>query len=156
MSKKLSMKKFSCYFAHPYESRLTDEAKMIIEELESRKVKVINPFDGEDELMLSKYGRTNYYPDPPFHLGVDVWSKDMRQVSACDMLLVYVPDGQRLSGGCGVELFKAWQEKKFIQIISKSRHPVFAYIMAHSNAVMYNSIDDWIHHRPFMWEQCQI
>lgn len=145
------MTKMKCYFAHPYESRDTQAAKIIMDELKSRRIEVINPFDGEDDMMLAKYNRTNYYPDPPFNMGAEIWAKDMRQVAEVDMLLVYVPPNTRLSGGCGVELFHAWQLKKFIQIISQSKHPVFAYIMKHSNAEMFNSIFDWQKFRKLRW-----
>ena len=50
-----------CYFAHPYESIGTPEEKEIIDELKSRRVIVINPFDGEDKMMQEKYGVDNYY-----------------------------------------------------------------------------------------------
>lgn len=146
------MKKFKCYFAHPYESRNEDEAKTIMGELKARRITIVNPFDGEDELMLKKYGRTNYYPDPPFELGVEIWMKDLKQVAKCDMILVYVPDGTRLSGGCGIEMFHAWQLKKFIQIISKSRHPAFAYVLKHGKGQMFNSINDWIKTNRIRWK----
>jgi len=149
----MSSEEFKCYLAHPYESQNSEEIQIIKDELVARRVKVVNPFDGENELMLEKYGRECYYPNPPFQLAVDVWTKDMRQVSECDMLLVYVPDGKRLSGGCGVELFKAWQEKKFIQIISKSRHPVFAYVLAHSNGQMFESIENWKKYKELRWAE---
>ena len=102
--------KYKCYLAHPYESRDDDEIKEIIDELKSRGVTVVNPFDGEDKLMLEKYGRTNYYPDPPYDLGREIWMKDERQVKECNMILVYVPNGQRLSGGCGIEMRKAYDK----------------------------------------------
>lgn len=139
------------YFAHPYESMGSKEAREIIEELKSRKLEVVNPFDGEDDLMREKYGVENYYPDPPFQLGVDIWAQDLRRVAQADMILVYVPEGERLSGGCGIELFHAWQLKKFIQIISMSKHPAFAYILAHSNGQMFRSINDWKNYRQLRW-----
>ena len=135
-------KKYKCYFAHPYESRDGPEAAVIIEELKSRLVEVVNPFDGEDAMMLAKYGRTNYYPDPPYKMGREIWAKDMRQVNECDMILIYVPKGVRLSGGCGIEMYEAYLHGKFIQIISSSRHPAFAYVLTGPNQ-MYESIADW-------------
>lgn len=141
-----------CYFAHPYESRNTKEAKIIMDELKSRRVIVLDPFDGEDEMMRKKYGVDTYYPYPPFQLGVDIWAQDLRRVAECNMLLVYVPQGNRLSGGCGIEMFHAWQLKKYIQIISVSRHPAFAYVMAHSNAEMYESIEDWKKFNKLRWK----
>ena len=148
MNKKVEYK---CYFAHPYESRDSEEVKEIIKELESRRVTVVNPFDGEDQLMLNKYDRTNYYPDPPYKLGRDIWAKDERQVAECDMLLVYVPEGQRLSGGCGIEMRMAYLWHKFIQIISVSRHPAFAYVLTGGNQ-MFLSIDDFKKMRQFRWD----
>ena len=144
-------KKYKCYFAHPYESRGTPEEAEIIEELKHRLVEVMNPFDGEDSMMLAKFGRTNYYPDPPYKMGREIWAKDLRQVSECDMILVYVPDGKRLSGGCGYELSKAYDQHKFIQIISKSRHPAFAYVLTGANQ-MFESIKDWKGNRKLRWD----
>ena len=148
MGKKTKMR---CYLAHPYESRNSPEIKDIIEELMSRGVKVVNPFDGEDDLMLKKYGRTNYYPDPPYKLGREIWAKDERQVAECEMLLVYVPDGVRLSGGCGIEMRMAYLHHKFIQIISKSKHPAFAYVLTGGNQ-MFESIKDWKNLRQLRWD----
>jgi len=147
------MYRLKCYLAHPYESRLTPEIQIIKDELIHRRVEVVNPFDGEDKLMLEKYGRTNYYPDPPFKLGVEIWAKDKRQVEkSVDMLLVYVPDGKRISGGCAIELWLAHQQKKYIQIISKSRHPAFAYVMAHGKVDMFDSIEDWVKFKRARWD----
>ena len=148
MAKKVKLK---CYFAHTYESKDSPAAKEIIEELGSRGVIVVNPFDGEDEMMLKKYGRTNYYPDPPYKLGREIWAKDERQVSDCDMILVYVPEGVRLSGGCGVEMRMAYLWGKFIQIISMSRHPVFAYVLTGGNQ-MFENIADWKIYRQVRWK----
>ena len=144
-------KKYKCYFAHPYESRGTPEEAEIIEELKSRLVEVLNPFDGEDEMMLKKYGRTNYYPDPPYKMGREIWAKDLRQVAEADMILVYVPAGVRLSGGCGIEMFHAYQLHKFIQIISISKHPAFAYVLTGANQ-MFESIKDWKGNRKLRWD----
>ncbi len=146
------MTKMICYFAHPYESIGTSEETEIINELKSRQVTVINPFDGEDKMMQEKYGQSGYYPDPPFKLGVDIWAQDLRRVAEANMLLVHVPEGTRLSGGCGIEMFHAWQLKKFIQIISVSKHPAFAYVMAHSNAEMFSSIEDWKKFNKLRWK----
>jgi hypothetical protein len=146
-------KKFRCYLAHPYESQDTDEINIIKKELKNRRVHIINPFVDEEQDILKKYGRDNYYPNPPFKMSVEIWSKDKQQVeSLVDMILVYVPDGTRLSGGCGIEMWMAHQQKKYIQIISKSKHPAFAYVMAHGKADMYDSIDAWINNRPMRWE----
>lgn len=148
MNKKV---KYLCYLAHPYESRDCEEIKEIIKELEERGVTVVNPFDGEDELMLKKYGRTNYYPDPPYRLGREIWAKDERQVANCNMILVYVPEGNRLSGGCGIEMRMAYLWHKFIQIISKSRHPAFAYVLTGGNQ-MFDNIKDWKNNRRLRWD----
>lgn len=111
---------------------------------------VLNPFDGEDKMMLEKYGRTKYYPDPPYRLGRDIWAQDLRRVAECDMLVIYVPEGERLSGGCGIEMFHAYQLHKFIQIISVSRHPAFAYVLTGGNQ-MFESIEDFDNLRKFRW-----
>ena len=151
MKKKNFKQKFLCYFAHPYESIGSPEEKLIMDELKSRGVTVVNPFDGEDELMLKKYGRTCYYPDPPYGLAREIWIKDLRQVKDCNMILVYVPDGVRLSGGCGIEMFYAYQQGKFIQIISKSKHPAFAYVLD-GHTQMFTSIANWKRKRELRWD----
>ena len=144
-------KKLKCYFAHAYEARDTPEETLIIEELKSRGVDVINPFDGEDDMMLEKYGRTSgYYPDPPYKMAREIWAQDLRRVAECDMLLVYVEPGKRLSGGCGIEMFHAYQLHKFIQIISSSKHPSFAYVLTGGNQ-MYESIDNWLRFNKLRW-----
>ncbi len=144
--------KLKCYFAHPYESRNTPEEQEIIKELESRRIMVINPFDGEDEMMLKEYGRTSYYPDPPYELGRKIWAQDLKRVAECDMILIYVPEGVRLSGGCGIEMFHAYQLHKFIQIISKSKHPAFAWVLTGGNQ-MYETVEDWKKYRIFKWQE---
>lgn len=144
-------KKMSCYLAHPYESRDSPEIKEIIDELKSRRIVVVNPFDGEDELMLVKYGRKAYYPDPLYKMGREIWAKDEQQVAKCDMILVYVPDGERLSGGCGIEMRMAYLWHKFIQIISISKHPAFAYVLTGGNQ-MFESIKEWKRHNVLRWK----
>ena len=142
--------KYKCYFAHPYESRGTPEEAEIIEELKSRRVEVVNPFNDEDEMMLAEYGRTNYYPDPPYKMARGIWGKDERQVNECDMILVYVPEGTRLTGGCGIEMRMAYLWHKYIQIISKSKHPAFAYVLTGAN-VMFESIEAWKNNKRLVW-----
>ena len=148
MNKKVE---FKCYFAHPYESIGTPEVDEIIKELKSRGVTVIDPFDGENDMMLKKYGRTNYYPNPPYKMAREVWGKDLRQVFDCDMFLIYVPDGTRLSGGCGYEMAHAYFWHKFIQIISHSKHPAFAYVLTGGNQ-MFDSIEDFKAMRQLRWD----
>jgi len=145
------IKKIKCYFAHPYESRDSPEEAEIIEELEFRRIEVINPFDGEDEMMLKKYGRTKYYPDPPYKLAREIWIKDERQVAEADMILVYVPEGTRLSGGCGIEMRKAYDWGKLIQIISASKHPAFAYVLTGANR-QFETIKDWKVFKEMRWD----
>lgn len=143
--------KMKCYLAHPNEERGTPEIDEITKELERRGVEVVNPFSGEDRLMKEKYNRKNYYPDPPYSLGREIWIKDMRQViKECDMFLVYAP--VHLTGGCGWELCEAYRHHKFIQIISPSRHPCFAFSLTRGNQ-MYDSIEDWKKFRQLKWKE---
>lgn len=147
--------KLKVYFAHPHAFKDTLEAKRIIEILKERRVEVINPFDGEDEMMLTKYNRTYYYPDPPRKLGVDIWKQDLRRVTECDMIVVYVPEGQRLSGGCSWELNEAYRLNKFIQIISSNKHPIFAFVLEGKGRIsenqMFETIDDFERLREINW-----
>lgn len=143
-------KRYKCYFAHPWESRGSPEEAEIIEELKLRLVDVVNPFDNEDEIW-TRYGRTGYYPDPPYKLGREIWIKDLKSITECDMFLVYVPEGKRLTGGCGYELAKAYDQHKFIQIISMSRHPAFAYVLTGTNQ-MFENIKDWKKYYKLRWK----
>ena len=147
--------KLKVYFAHPHAFKDSKEAKKIIEILKSRRVEVTNPFDGEDDMMLTRYNRKHYYPDPPLKLGVEIWNQDLRRVADCDMIVVYVPEGQRLSGGCGWELSEAYRLNKFIQIISSNRHPAFAYVLKGRGRIsknqMFETIDDFARLREIQW-----
>ena len=148
--------KLRVYFAHPHFFRNAPEVKKIIEILKSRRVEVINPFDGEDDLMLTKYNRKNYYPDPPRELGISIWKQDLRRVNECDMIVIYVPEGERLSGGCSWELNEAYRLNKFIQIISSNRHPIFAYVLEGKGRIsknqMFETIDDFARLREIEWK----
>jgi len=146
------IKKFKCYFAHPYPSIGSPEEIEILEELKNRRVDVVNPFDDEDDFMLTKHGRTSYYPDPPYKMARGMWIKDLRQVAKCDMILVYVPDGMRLSGGCGIEMFHAWQLKKFIQVISNHWHPAIAYVLDSKGNQFFNTVEQWKKHKQVKWD----
>lgn len=142
------MPKLKVYFAHPYSTRGGKGEAEILDILTDRPLEVINPFDSEDNIMLKKYGRTKYYPDPPYKLGRDIWMQDLRQVAKADMLVAWAPD--RGSMGTGVEIFHAYQLHKFIQIISAIKHPLFAWVLTGGNQ-QFVDIADFRRLKPLRW-----
>lgn len=156
--------RLKCYFAHPHKAKDTQEAKRIIDILKSRKVKVVNPFDGEDEI-CKKYGVETYYPSTPYKLGREFWIKDLRQLDNCNMALFWLPK-EYTPKGCFAELQHAieYQNRKirrytalkmengyFIQIITEFRHPIIAWALCYNNQ-LYDNIDDFERHRQAKWK----
>lgn len=142
--------KMSCYFAHPYVTLGTEDEARILKILKSRRIRVINPFDGEAP-MLKEYGIDNtkdYYKSPYYSLAKRIWTKDLKQIKNANMILVWMPVS---STGTAAELQYALdlQEKRkkqgipfLIQIITSVRHPIVAYAMARGNQ-HFESIDDF-------------
>ena len=150
--------KLRAYFAHPYKTIGSEGEKRIIDILEERKVKVINPFDTEDDV-LEKYN------DKPLRkLGRDIWIKDLNQISKCNIFVVWMPDMPVF--GCAAELQYAleWQKEKreinrhirmktgvgfdrqdepyLIQMITKRKNPLIAYAIDYGNQ-LFETIDEF-------------
>lgn len=157
--------KLKCYFAHPFKSKDTEEAKRIIEILESRRVEVLNPFTGEDE-MAKKHGVKGYYPTTPYKLGREIWAKDMLQINNCNMTLFWLPEGYTIVG-CYAEIQHAVehqnglmrknihlhpddQEPHLIQFITEKRHPLIAWALCYNNQ-LFDNIDNFERYRQTRW-----
>ena len=152
--------KVKCYFAHPWSRHNSNGEKRIMSILRSRGVEVINPFDGEDEV-LQKYGieKNSYYYKPIYKLAREIWIKDLKQIESCDMLLVWLPEKsigtpQEISYAYHVVNRLRKRDGKppiFIQIISSIKHPSFAYYLTGGNQY-FSSISAFEHLKPERWE----
>ena len=130
-----------CYFTQSYPSKDTSEKAEIIRELISRRIIFTNSFDVEEyELGLS------------YKLARNILMKHLREVGKADMFLLYIPTNAPFSSGCGIEMFHAWQLKKFIQVISNRRHPEIAYILDSRGNQFFTSINDWVKQRQAVWK----
>lgn len=128
----------TCYFAHPYNKRKSKAKYKIKQILKERSVNVIDPFIGEYKL-LKEHGVKEYYDDPKYKLAREIWIRDLQKVRECKMLLAWSPEP---SLGTAVELFYAYTHHKFIQIISKKKHPLFAYVLTGGNQ-LFETVDDF-------------
>jgi len=145
-------KKLKAYFAHPWRSKDLPDKQRIIDILESRKVEVIDPFTGENEL-CEKYGEKDYYPNCNYELGRAIWLKDLQQIRNCDMVVAWIPDNvEGRVMGTSYELCYAFMQypAKFIQIISPLKHPFFAYLISGGNQ-HFTSIDSFEKLRKEQW-----
>jgi len=157
--------KLKCYFAHPFRSKDTEEAKRIIEILKGRRVEVINPFVGEDK-MAEKHGVEGYYPTTPYKLGREIWVKDLDQIDNCNMALFWLPEGYTIVG-CYAEIQHVIeyqnrimrrniyidpneQEPYLVQFITEIRHPLIAWALCYGNQ-LYNDIDEFERFRQTRW-----
>jgi hypothetical protein len=123
------MTKLKCYFAHPYTEKDTDEKFSIMNILKERGVEVTDPFEVEEDI-LAKYGVKEYYENPLYKLGRELWINDLKRIRTTDMILAWIPYP---TIGVSKELQYAYLYKKFIQIISPIKHPSFAYVLTHGN-----------------------
>jgi nucleoside 2-deoxyribosyltransferase len=138
--------KLKCYFAHPFETRGSPEEKEILEELESRRLNVHEPFTEED-CILKKYGKTHYYMDGKpiyFELAREIWTKDLGAIKNSDIVVAYLPNRQI---GTSMEVAVAYEYKKFIQIISPIKHPSFAVYADQ----LFETIADWKRYKEVKW-----
>lgn len=128
----------NCYFAHPYNKRKSKVKYRIKKILRARNVNVIDPFIGEYKI-LKEHGVKEYYEDPKYKLAREIWIRDLQKVRECQMLLAWSPEP---SLGTAVELFYAYTQKKFVQIISEKKHPLFAYVLTGGNQ-LFETVDDF-------------
>jgi len=144
-------KKLKAYLAHSWRSRDHPDKQRIIDILKQRRVDVIDPFDGEEEL-CAKFGETDYYPNCNYKLGRAIWDKDMQQVRNCDVLIAWIPDDvEGRFMGTSYEICYAHEHNKFIQIISPLKHPFFAFLVSKGHQ-WYGSIESFERLRKEKWE----
>ncbi|MCP4651654.1 MAG: hypothetical protein GY853_16455 [PVC group bacterium] len=123
------------YFAHGWRSKSHPDKQRILDILKERKVEVIDPFVGEDE-MCAKYGEEDYYPNCNYKLGRAIWLKDLQHIRECDMVVAWIPEGvEGRFMGTSYEMCYAFMQypPKFMQIISPLKHPFFAYLISGGN-----------------------
>jgi len=142
--------KMKCYFAHPFVRINHPEKFRIIKTLELRDVDVLDPFIGEEEIN-SKYGHTEYFHPTitdRFKLGQEIWKNDIDRLTKCDMILAWLPVP---STGVAMELWEAFRQHKFIQIIAPNQHPAFAYIMKNGRNQQFKDVNDFMTRRKMIW-----
>ncbi|MHA1795243.1 MAG: hypothetical protein ACTSUK_03965 [Promethearchaeota archaeon] len=139
--------KLKCYFAHPYYTIGTYGEKRIKEELKSRRLEVIDPFEKEQKL-LKEFAVEEYYTGPQYYeLARKMWTKDMGYVKTCDIVVAWIPDYRAL--GTAMEIAIAYEAGKFIQIISPLKHPSYAVYADQ----YFLTIADWVSYREYKWEK---
>lgn len=135
-----------CYFAHPYHSRKSPKIDKIKEELRFRQVEVYDPFLEEEEI-LARYDKKEYYEGKIYwQLARDIWTKDIGSLKKCQFVLGWIPDRNCI--GTAAEIATAYDFKKFIQIISPLRHPMFSVYADQ----YFLSVDEWIRRHEYIWE----
>jgi hypothetical protein len=153
------MPRLRCYFAHPYHYKDTPEKYKIIKELISRRLKILDPFEKEKEV-LKEFGVDDYYLGETYELARRIWTQDLGLISSAQVLLAWIPSIDDLflekkamyhTLGTAMEVAEAYNKGKFIQIISPIHHPSFAvYADEHQ---YFESIDNWIWHRDYKWRR---
>ena len=139
-----------CYFAHPFKLRFSEEKKEIMEILKDRGIDVLDPFIDEEKINI-EYGAKNYYDDAiknRLKLGQKIWQHDLDRVLKCDMILVWQPHA---TTGCTVEMWEAFRNHKFIQIIAPNQHPVFAYILKTGRNQQFRRIEEFKKLQKWKW-----
>jgi len=121
------------YFAHPYKTRDSAGERRIIHVTRNKGHEIINPFDGEDDI-LEEHGVKEYYGNVKQAVARSFFYRDLNQVKECDAIIGWVPRGRIQAVGTPMELMYAWREKKaskkkkYIIIISEIPSPFFICI----------------------------
>ena len=144
-----NIRKLKIYFAHPLSKWGSGGERTIIRILESMGLEVVNPFTGELAI-LRKYGLNHgrYYKNPLYKLGIELWTKDLKQIEKCDILLAWIPEKCM---GTPQEIAHAFRHKKFIQIITNIKHPSFAFYK-NKGAQVFSSITDFKKLKQVKWD----
>ena len=143
--------RLKCYFAHSWRSKNDPDKFRIISALNSSRVDVIDPFEGEDKI-CAEYGEKDYYPGRIYKLGRAIWIKDLAQIREADIFLMWI--NSKKTGrymGVSYELAYAFGLGKHIQIISDLRHPYMAYVLCDGNR-QYDTIEDFENSRRIRWK----
>ena len=140
------MTKLKCYLAHPEKHKNDPMKILLVEELKSRRIEVIDPFDMEKPY-LEEIGIKDYWECQGWKLARKIWTLDIGLVYKCDMLVGWIPDYESI--GTSAEIAMAYVWKKFIQIISPIHHPMFSVYADQ----YFESIDDFIRRREYIWNE---
>jgi len=147
--------KMRCYFAHPEQYKNREDKYRIIEELESRRLIVLDPFEEEKEV-LKKFGTGSYFEGETYELARAIWTKCLGLISSAQIMVAWIPiiDEEFLRKeptyhtiGVGEEIAHAYNKRKFIQIISPIHHPSFAVYADQ----YFEDIDGWERMRKYKW-----
>lgn len=148
-----------CYLAHPEQYKDREEKFRIVEELESRRLIVLDPFK-EEEKILEKFGVKSYFEGESYELARAIWTKCLGLISSSQVLLAWIPpidegflkkEPSYHTIGTPEEVCYAYGKGKFIQIISPIHHPSFAvYADEHQ---YFETIGDWEHRRDYQWRK---
>lgn len=114
------------YFAHPSEKYNSKREKRIIEILESRKYKVINPFDYQNPKDIISENRTYSSVIP----------KDKKLLEKCDEIFCWYPKGYNIRTiGTTWEMAWAYRDGKYITVLTFLKyHPFLEF---YANKVYY-------------------
>jgi len=144
------MTNLKAYLAHSWRRKNHPDKYRIIKALKERKVVVVDPFEGEEEL-YAKYGETDYYTNCIYKLGREIWVKDLAQIRDCELFVAWVPNHTNGSMfGVAYELCYAFMNHKFIQIISPRKRVCFAYVLSKGNQ-QFETIEDFENVRVMRW-----
>lgn len=156
------MPRLRAYFAHPYHYKDTAGKYRIIEEMISRRLKILDPFEKEQEV-LERFGVKEYYGDESFELARTIWTQDLGLISSAQIVVAWIPSLSDIRNskkityhtiGTCMEIAYAYEKGKFIQIISPIHHPSFAvYADEHQ---YFETIDGWIWHKDYKWKRHKI
>lgn len=155
-----------CYFAHTWAKRHSKKKYKIKKILEDRGLEVIDPFIGEFRI-LRKYGFKNneeYWDRPNYKAAREIWVKDLSQIRNSNILLAWVPVtsigvSAEISYGIEYQTRLRYQDKGkppedkrrfLIQIISKKKHPLFAYALQFGNQ-QFETVKDFEHLHQLRW-----
>ena len=155
------MNKLRVYFAHPSKMIGSDDEKRIIQILKDRKLDVINPFDEEASIRIQINLKT-WKDTMPKDFARKLWVNDLAFINTSDIIVAWFPLYEAIGTAAEVQHALDLQKKYYytrknykskgllIQIISKIRHPLFAYALQHGNQ-LYDTIDDFERFKQSDW-----
>lgn len=139
------------YLAHPFAMRNHPDKWKIVDELKSRGLIVIDPFEREEKLVQS-YGIEKYWDRPNWYLAREMWTKDLQAVFNSDFILAWIPTYEAIGTAKEMTyaymLYELTDKMIFIQVISPLLHPAFA-VEAHQQ---FLTVEDFIKRKPYRWE----
>lgn len=142
------IRKMRVYFAHPCDLQDHPDKYRIVEELKSRNLEVVDPFDDSEKALIASYGLKDYWDDPNWTLARELWTKDLELIYSCDFLLAWLPDDVRGTGTAKEITYAYLTRRMYIQVISPRLHPAFAVEVNDQ----YLTIEDFIANRPHEWK----